>query len=188
MAAEGGIPMDFETDVVNRSEESRGSSWADVDEKMATLILQQGEKILASQVQLAIAADQRAISSANTFVTVAVGVLAATLGYYGVEPLLSVLMAGLIGAGMITTAAICCFIAASPRLIHLPGGHPRSWQSVRQAKMNEAMGGEAENYQEQIDYNDQLLMNNSQWLKAGLLTAVVAPIVSSIVWSMSFLF
>lgn len=161
--------------------------WSNVDERMAAHILQQGEKVLAAQVQLAIAADQRAMSSANMFVTVAVGVAAATLGYHGVRAELPVLIAGMTCSGLMLVAAGCCFFAAKPQPFHLPGAHPRSWWDIRHGRLVEAMGGESENCQEQIDHNERVLKGNARWLRVGLATAIEAPVVAVMIWAFPYI-
>ena len=58
-------------------------SWENVSEPMAREILARGDKFLEAQMQLAIAADQRATTSASILVSVAAATAAAFIAFWG---------------------------------------------------------------------------------------------------------
>ena len=89
--------------------------WAGVPEDMARRILDLGEKYLESQLQTALSADQRAVTSASIFAGIAAAILAVLVAVWsGDGDNISLLVAGLATAATMTVSAFFCWRAARP--------------------------------------------------------------------------
>tara|TARA_R110002110_G_scaffold415612_5_gene651971 strand:- start:3766 stop:4320 length:555 start_codon:yes stop_codon:yes gene_type:complete len=158
--------------------------WSDVSEETARAIMLQGEEFLRSQLQTSIAADQRAMTGASIFVGFAGVVLAMGLAHWSESEKISVLVPLLIGSLFFLGASACGFYAARPVDFYYPGSHPELWWPVRNAPLNELLGGQTENLQQSIALNDTQISTNQLWLKRGMIMGMLAPIASVV----SFLF
>ena len=161
--------------------------WSDVDLETARQILHQGEVFLSAQLTAALAADQRAMTSASIFIGFAAVMLGASLAYWGEHKDVALFVAGLTGAVLMFSASVCCFLAARPRDFYYPGNHPNRWWNVCTERLAVLTAGETENYQEVIDANAGVIASNNKWLGRGIKAAVVAPILAFIVWLLLFL-
>jgi hypothetical protein len=149
---------------------------------MAEHVLRQGELFLQAQLQTAIAADQRATTTAAFFGTVGTAVAAATIAYWDGSEDVAVLIAGLIGAALMVAGACICLYAARPVDFFFAGNHPQAWFPLRHNPLYDVLLGEAENYQEHIEKNAEFLSKNGRLIGWGAAIAVLAPVVSVVAW------
>jgi hypothetical protein len=156
--------------------------WDGVTGDMARLILAQGEAHLRGQLQVAADADRRAMTFASIFVTMATAVLGATVAFYNVKSDKAALIGGIAAVLCGVAAAVLCVWTARPQGFHLPGNHPRLWWPVRKNDLVATIGGETENYQDRIDYNDRVLSKNSTIFMIGAILGVTAPAVGTLAW------
>ena len=152
--------------------------------EMADRVLRQGELYLQAQLQSAIAADQRATTMAAFFGTLGSAVVAASIAYWDTTSDLPTLIAGLAGAAFMVSGAGVCLWAARPVNFYFVGNHPQSWFDVLGRPLPEVLLGEAENYQDHIVSNTNLLEYNGTCLKWGAATAVVAPVFDFLFWAL----
>jgi len=149
---------------------------------MARLIVEQGDKYLEWQFQAALAADQRATTSASIFIGFSAALFVGVITYWADQKDCAVLLGGLLTAALLFFGAGCCFWAALPRDFYSPGNEPARWFGVVDQKISVALGREATNYQTRIDVNDRALGKMAQWFKWGTIVACIAPIAGAIVW------
>ncbi len=164
------------------SEANEDVDWTNVSEDMARQILAQGELYLQGQVQLALAADQRATTAASIFASTAAAVVAAFIAFWDDSQDRTALLSGLIGAAFLMTGALAAAWAARPVNFEITGNHPRQWYAGRTAAIVPMIGGEAESVQRRIDANDKRMAINHAWLRAGFNVAMLAPVASLVAW------
>jgi hypothetical protein len=162
-----------------------GVDWGRVDLEMARQIASQGEKYLQTQVQMAIAADQRAMTLAGLFTAIATAVIAASIAYWDKSGSAPILAAGVVGGVVMLIGAASCLWSARQIDFYYPGNEPAHWYAQRYATLTEAIGGEAENYQHHIEKNDAAIKANGRFLGWGAKIAVAAPIVGLVVWALA---
>ncbi|WP_414815684.1 hypothetical protein [Rhizobium sp. IY2] len=150
--------------------------------EMAERLLQQGETFLQAQFEAAIAADQRAMTMAAFFASVAAAIGAGAIAYWDKSGDLPILIAGLVGSGLMAIGACICLWAARPVDFFYPGTHPECWYSVLNRPLNEVLWGEAQNYQDNIEKNGTFLTQNSKALIYGASLSAVAPMVGIAAW------
>ena len=156
--------------------------WKDVNQEMAKRILTQGELYLQNQVQLAIAADQRATTAASIFASMATAVAAAFIAFWDTSQNKAALIGGFAGAACLLGAAGLAAWAARPTDFNTPGNHPRQWFSGRRGDLTKMIGGEAESVQRRIDSNDGILSKNQEALRNAFRLALLGPIIALSVW------
>jgi hypothetical protein len=149
---------------------------------MARQILSQGEVHMQAQLDVAIAADQRATTASSLFASIAAATTAATLAYWDKSGDLPILIAGISGSAAMGIGAIITLRAANPVDFYLPGNHPRNWYDCRFEPIPAMLGAEAENYQYRIDRNRDVLLANAATFKQGTTLAVAAPLLALGVW------
>lgn len=169
------------------SNDAEEITWSDVSEPMVRQILTQGETYLKSQLQAGIAADARATSMTSLFVTLALAVLGAGLGYWQKTGDFSPMLAGLTGGIMLSAAAGSAAWAARPIDFYFPGNEPSNWFEGRKEKLTVMLGGEAENYETHIKANDRALGGNQRAIHRAYALAVTAPLASTIAWFLPFM-
>lgn len=155
---------------------------ADVPLDTAQQILAQGERYLQSQLEVATASDQRATTVATFFGTMATAVIAGSMAYWDAKQDLPILLAGLVGASAMIAGACMCLWAARPVDFYFPGNHPAHWFPVATRPLSEILFGEAQNYQEHIEANDDALKENSKMVARGAALAVAAPLLAVATW------
>jgi hypothetical protein len=84
--------------------------------------------------------------------------------------------------GLLLWAAYRAAWAARPIDFYYPGNQPSQWWPNRHADLVGMLGGEAENYDERIEYNQERLTENQGAIKDAFALALVAPIVGAVVW------
>lgn len=162
--------------------------WDNVPLEMAQQILHQGEMYLSSQLQTAIASDQRSTTSASVFIGFAAALQAASVAYWSDDGQFAVVGGGLISSLFLLCGAFCYFHAARPVDFYFPGNLPEAWFGTRNQKLVAAIGGEAENYQFCIVHNEGILGGNADWYRLGSRFVLVAPIFGLLTFSLfSFL-
>jgi hypothetical protein len=166
----------------DRPSESQKVDWTDVKEDMARQILAQGELYLQGQVQLAIAADQRATTAASIFASMATAVAAAVIAFWDSSSNQPALYAGLIAAALLLVAACFAARAARPAPFDLPGNHPCKWFDDRKNQLVQRIGREAESYQRRITHNDAVMSENKGWIMIAFGIALATPAVSVAAW------
>ena len=146
----------------------------ELDLDLARTVLAQGELKLQAQLQIALAADQRAIVFAGFLIAIATA-----LAGYWTRPDTSYLAGVWATAtgGVMFAGALACVSAAWPRLIGTVGNNPENWWSdgVEHRDLAECLRKESGNYDEWIVANNALLYRNGRMLKGGLLLALLAP-------------
>lgn len=156
--------------------------WSGVTEDMARQIAGQGETFLKAQLQAALAADSRATAMAGLYVTLALAVIAAGLGYWDKTGNSSALWSAALAGGLLVVAAILAAWAARPIEFYYPGNQPGQWFDGRRNDLVTMIGGEAENYDARITYNDERLGENQIAIRRAFGFAIAAPLGGVIGW------
>lgn len=163
-------------------------SWDNIPEDTARVILHQAETFMASQLQVALAADQRAVTAASVFIALATAILAATLAYWAGTNDLPILIGGILTTALLCISAFAGFWAARPILFYFPGNHPANWWRCATYALSLSIGGELENYQERIQHNEGCLQANARILSRGARLAAAAPLVGLVGWAATSFF
>ncbi len=159
--------------------------WSKVDEKMVREILRQGEIYLQNTLAIATASDQHAATLAGIFsasATVALGVTAAIATSNQLD--IALIASGAAVAVTWFIGSMFCVSVVWPSKFQLPGNHPRNWWpgNVSLRPIVEARGGESENYQERIDFNEAAIRRSAIRLKWGAAIGCTAPFVGLLAW------
>lgn len=159
--------------------------WSDSNPEVVAHIFRQGEKYLDTQVQMALAADQRAMTVASIYAAIATAVMAGALTYWDKTGSVPILAAGLAGGISMLIGAGMCLWAARPINFYYPGNEPANWYDYRKATLTQNLGVESENYQHHIDVNATCLERNANALAWGSRVALAAPILALAVWGVT---
>jgi hypothetical protein len=157
-------------------DEGTDINWTGVSEATARQIMMQGETFMQAQLQAAIAADSRATAMAGLYTTLALAVLGAGFGYSDSTDSDSALYAGLFAGVFLIFAAVFANWAARPCDFYLPGNQPSQWFPVKRVALNKLLGGEAENYEARITFNESTLASNKRALERAHIAAILSPI------------
>jgi len=150
---------------------------------MAREIKSQGERFLEAQLQVALASDQRAATMAGIFAAIAAAAIAGSIAYWDKTGSAPVLSSGLAGGVWMMLGVGLCLWAARPVDFYFPGNHPAQWFDLRDdTSLAEALGGEAENYQDRIESNASRLVAMGDRLKLGAVLVGTAPIISVVMF------
>ena len=149
-------------------------------------VLSQGEARLNAQLQIALAADSRAMTSASIFV----GVASALVGYAGfvfstTTPNLPLGIAALIGGAAMMVSAILCAFAARPTEFRLVGANPDNWwqDDVTNKPYSECIWRESQNYSTRIRENVSTLGTNAARVNLAMMIAVCTPAICLLSWA-----
>jgi hypothetical protein len=170
------------------TEPADGVDWTGVTDQMARQIADQGEKFMQAQLQVALAADQRAMTVASVFAAIAAAAIAGSLTYWDKTASAPILVAGLGGGVWMLIGSGICMWAARTVDFYFPGNHPAQWYDGRREDLAAMLGGEAENYQTRIEANAKRLVENGRMLSLGAKFAVSAPLVAIGVWIATLIF
>lgn len=154
--------------------------WSKVDEEMAREILRQGEIYLSKTLEISIASDQHAATLAGIFSASATAALAVSAAVAISENSNGALVvSGLFVALTWLIGAMFCVSVVWPSKFQLPGNHPKNWwpDEVSRGSIVEAIGGESENYQERIEFNEAAIKRSAKRLKWGAAIGSAAPFV-----------
>lgn len=153
--------------------------------EMAREALRQAELFLQSQLDAAIAADQRATQFAGFCITVTIaaigGALALTLTENTPWPLVC---AGLAIGAIMALATFFCVYAARPSAFFFPGNQPESWieEEVLMSPESEVLIGQAEHCGSNILFNEAVIDESHNYLKHAMFLAAFSPVVAAIIW------
>jgi hypothetical protein len=170
------------------AERQDGVDWDDVSQDMAREILARGDLYLATQVQMAIAADQRATTAASILASMATAIAAAFIAFWDKSNNLDALIGGLVGAAFLLVGAGIAAWAARPTDFEASGNHPSGWYAGRKKRLAAMIGGEAESVQRRILKNDITLVNNQKALRNAFKAALLAPVAAVGAWGISLYF
>ncbi|WP_179213749.1 hypothetical protein [Rhizobium sullae] len=152
---------------------------------MAEKVLHQGELYLQAQFESALASDQRAMTMAAFFASVAAAIAAGAIAYWDKSTEFPILLAGLSGSVLMAVGACICLWAARPVDFYFPGTHPHCWESVLHQPLSEVLWGEAQNYQENIEKNAAFLEQNGKLLSLGAMLSASSPLIAVAIWVLS---
>jgi hypothetical protein len=164
------------------NEESVDIDWTGISEDTARQIMAQGETFMQAQLQAAIAADGRATTMAGLYITLALAVLAAGFGYGDSADSSSAVLAGFLAGIFLITAAVFASWSARPCDFYFPGNQPSQWYPVRNVPLTQLLGGEAENYEARIVFNEAVLGQNKTALERAHIIAILAPVAGIAGW------
>lgn len=150
----------------------------DAPRGLAEHVHRQANTYLATQVDLAKAADQRAVAAASIFAAVAAGLFGWAINQDQVRDGLALAVTA---AGLMAAAGLC-IKAAWPRDFFAPGAEPRSWWGETGGTLAEGLRSELEAMQGSINANSAALVENAKFAKFGLCAAPAAVAVGFVVW------
>ncbi len=168
----------------NPSSNGEQIDWSGALEPVARLIFEQGGKYLLAQTQMALAADQRALTVSTLLVGFATALYAASVGYWttSVAGDIALPLSGLIAGTVMLAGAAMCGYSARPGNFYSAGNEPENWWDWTALSVSELLGIESENYNEHIADNADLLDANAIWLEKGLALSSLAPVAGLISW------
>jgi hypothetical protein len=154
-------------------------NWSEAEPTLVQEICRLAEAQLAAQLQLAIAADQRAAVLAGFFGAAATGIVGAIATVVEFRTNRTLFLGSAETAAMLLFAAVWCIFALLPIGVWTPGNQPSEWYADVTAKKSlvESMGQQAAFYDDHIDENNSTLANNAGWLRLGAVYGVGAPFV-----------
>ncbi|WP_164889921.1 hypothetical protein [Sinorhizobium medicae] len=152
---------------------------------VAEKVLYQGELYLQAQFEAALASDQRAMTMAAFFASVAAAIAAGAIAYWDKSSELPILIAGLSGSALMAVGACICLWAARPVDFYFPGTHPKCWESVLHRPLSDVLWGEAQNYQDNIEKNAAFLEQNGKLLYRGANLSAASPLIAVAIWLLS---
>lgn len=159
--------------------------WKESDPEIVRQIVLSGEQYITGQVTLATSADQRASVLGGVFTaagTVAIGGLIAAVAGGNVS--LAIVVGALLSAALFLIGAALCISTVLPADFYLPGTRPANWYEdlADKKELLESFGEYAENCQEKIDANSNVLSRNAQRFIWGAYMGVIAPLVGLVTW------
>jgi hypothetical protein len=149
-------------------------------ERLAEVVLRQGELKLAAQLQVAIAADHRATAFAGLFITLALAALSGAGLLWKLGSGYEALLAGLIVVtALLIFAAYLCVETVKPVDFWTAGNQPERWWSddVDKKPLAECLRKESENYQKRIIKNNDVLDRNAKKFLYALRIGLASPLV-----------
>ena len=155
-------------------------------EKLGETVLRQGELRLQAQLQVALAADQRAVLLTTIFAGASTAVLGFAAAWFGSTPVMMELGFGALITGLaFFGAAWICGHAARPQPFGLVGAQPDKWwnDGVLTRPLSQCIRKESDNYQKRITHNRVALNRNATTLSRGLRLAFVSPIFGFLTWA-----
>lgn len=164
------------------SEEADGIDWSGVSLDMVRQIHLQAETYLKAQLQVGLAADQRASTMSSIFAATAAALLALAFNYGTRSETVPIMSALIVTGAVLLIAAGCGAWSAQPVAFWYPGNIPANWYDCRDSPLVEVLGGEAENLNGHILKNARILKENQAWLRGALVLSVLAPIFGCIAW------
>jgi hypothetical protein len=164
-------------------------NWQGYDPEKVREMFNLGQAYLGAQLQTALAADSRAMSMAGLFVTLALAILAAGLGYWQTnKDSWAVLLPALTAAGLLVSAGAQAGWAARPIVFYLPGTHPEQLFKCRGDDLATMLGGQAEIDDRDIRRNERCMAANARAVMRAFWIAVAAPVAAFGVWLIIVLF
>ncbi len=158
----------------------------DLDIELAREVLRQGELRLGAQLQIALAADARAMTLAGLFTAAAAVARGFGAGALEGETPRLAFGAGAIAMGAaLVAASMLCVAAAWPGPIWPAGNRPESWWSdgVEERPLADCLRRESANYDRSIVKNRAALRRNAWRLQWGAALGAVSPLIGLVVWA-----
>jgi len=158
-------------------------------DELARVVLAQGEIRLQAQLQIALAADQRAMVLAGICAATATAFLGAAVVAFGQETPQRAL--GMAALGIVIVFGVAGGLAAyvaRPAKFWLAGGRPKNWWEggVLDKPLSASLVTESLNYDERIEKNDRLLSRNAKLLAIALRLACIAPLLGAfLAWALN---
>lgn len=149
------------------------------DERLAEMVLRQGEINLEAQLQIALAADQRASTLAGIYTAISVAAFGVSAAMFKADSgAIGLTSAGLTVAAISLVAALLCLGVARPARFHIAGNRPDNWwnDGVRDRTLAECLERESHNYDQYIQHNDEILARNADNLRRALRAGLMAPV------------
>lgn len=160
-------------------------NWKNAKPELLQQIVQEGETYLQGQLTLATSADQRAAVLGGIFAASGTALTATLIAAVSTNNVaVSLLFGGAVSAALFLVAAGLCLLTALPVGFDLPGNEPKSWYGDVEngTEIHNALAEEAENYQEKIVDNRNVLKSNAVRFRLGAITGIAAPFVGAIIW------
>lgn len=160
-------------------------NWKNAKPDLVKQIVQEGETYLQGQLTLATSADQRAAVLGGIFAASGTALIAALLATVSAGNVSAPLLAGgAVSAIMFVAAAGQCLRTVLPVGFYLPGNEPKNWYSDVEngVDIDDALAAEAENYQEKIVDNRDVLKRNGARFRIGAYVGITAPLMGAVIW------
>jgi|CXWL01.1.fsa_nt_gi hypothetical protein len=148
-------------------------------EKLAEVILRQGELKLAAQLQVAIAADSRASAFAGLFTTLGLACFSGVAVLWKLGAGYEAILFGLIlQTTVLLIAAHLSVQAASPIDFYTVGNQPTNWwaDGVEKKPLADCLKAESLNYQSRIEKNNAAIARNAAKIQFALRLAILSPL------------
>lgn len=159
-------------------------NWADVQPDVIGEIVRQGEVRLAAQVQVALAADQRAVTTASILTAIFTACIGGAIAVLtSASPNHALGLAGLGTGIMFIAAAFEAARAARPVDFHLQGWPPAQWMNEADLRrpLPQSQGEQAEIMQEMIEHNLHVMTGNSGHMAWAMRFALGAPFAGGLI-------
>lgn len=153
--------------------------WTVAPPEMVLFIHTQAETLLQSQMQSALASDQRATTFASILASVSAAVFAGCIALWD-RLAADMLAGGLAITASLLLAAILGAWASRPVDFYMPGTRPEKWYDVRGETPEKMLGFAVEDYQHDIDENERLMTGNQCALRCGFIAALASPLVGAL--------
>lgn len=162
--------------------------WSNAKPGIEEKIVEEGNRLLESQLAVATSADQRAAVLAAVFTAAATAILAGIVTIANSETLIvnktAVYVGSYAACGMFFLASILCILAVMPVGFYLPGTEPKLWVAdLTQGKeVSMALRELCDNIQSNIADNLKVITRNAGRFAWGAGIGIAAPIVGTAVW------
>ncbi len=155
------------------------------DERLAEMVLRQGEIKVQAQLQIALAADQRASTFAGIYTAISIAAFGASAAVFQAGAV-GLIAGGLAVAVVSLIAAYLCLGVAQPTRFHIAGNRPDNWWSdgVRDRALDECLERESQNYDRHIEHNRVILARNASRIRRALRVGLMVPVAGLVVFLM----
>ena len=156
-------------------------NWSEADPDVARFVLEQAELHIQSQLQCALASDQRATTLSGILSSVSAAIFAGLAALWD-KLANDAFSAGFATASLLLIAAAFGAWAARPIDFFVPGSRPEQFYGALRLSRAELAGYIAENLQHDIDENERFMSGNQSAIRLGLIAALLSPVVGVTVW------
>ena len=156
--------------------------WKTADLEMVREMVREAELVLEGQVSFAMSADQRASSLAGIYTATATALVAGVVAAEALSP--SVVVGGLVSAAFFIGGAGLCISTVLPTKFHVAGNEPEGWYGdvASGRPLVEALGEQAEHYQEAISFNNEKMKSCAIRYRGGAILGIAAPLAGLLCW------
>ena len=139
-------------------------------------IVRQAEERMRMQVQMALAADARAVWIATLQGAGSIALLVAAMEKLSAGSRAVVVLA----AGCLAVATFCAAVAAFPIAFGMIGTLPSDWVDAVQDRepLSQSLAGYAVWLDKYLKFNAKQMANNNNWLRCSIVISVLAPVVA----------